>query len=389
MLRGARLVVVDPRRTELAGLADVHLQGRPGSNVAVFNGLARLLIDGGLDRPRRSSPTRADGLDELREVLGRLLPPSTSSRSPASRRGSCALAARLYGTAEVPAIVYGLGVTEHAHGTDGVRTLANLAILRGAVGTERGGGVNPLRGQNNVQGASDMGALPDLLPGYQQVTDAGGPATGSARVWGVRAARAAGAADPGYVRRRPRRAGAARCTCWVRTSPRPTRTARTCGPPSRPASSSSSQEIFLSETARLADVVLPAASFLEKDGTFVNFDRRFQRVRPALRAARRRPYRLRHPARRSRASSARTSAVHAGRGAWPSAPPSRRCSPASRHERLDRDGALHWPCRSETDPGEATLYSDAVRDTERAGRSCTPSTYLPPGEQPTRVPVHA
>ncbi|MGI8334293.1 molybdopterin-dependent oxidoreductase [Actinomadura scrupuli] len=169
VLGGARLIVIDPRSTELAVLADVHLRGRPGSNVAVFNGLARVLIDEGLT-DRDFLAGRATGLTELTALLSDY-PPDRVARIAGVPPEGLLAAARLYGGARRPAIVYGLGITEHAHGTDGVRTLANLAILKGAVGTLGCCGVLPLRGQNNVQGASDMGALPDLLPGYQPVTD--------------------------------------------------------------------------------------------------------------------------------------------------------------------------------------------------------------------------
>jgi formate dehydrogenase major subunit len=278
----------------------------------------------------------------------------------------------------VPTIFYGLGVTEHAHGTDGVRTLANLAILRGAVGTTRGGGVNPLRGQNNVQGASDMGALPDLLPGYQRVTDDAARQRVS-EAWGVPVPALPGLRIPdmfagaldgrvralyvmgediaqtdpnsGYVR-----AAIEACELVV------------------------SQEIFLSETARLADVVLPASSFLEKDGTFVNFDRRFQRVRPALLPP----------------AGARTDfailldvarALGADLGVATPAEAMAECATVAplfagiSHERLDRVDALPWPCRSADDPGAAHLYRNGFETPSgRAGLAAV--DWLPPGEQP-------
>ncbi|HEX7746312.1 MAG TPA: molybdopterin-dependent oxidoreductase, partial [Micromonosporaceae bacterium] len=171
VLRGARLVVVDPRHIDLADLADVHVQARAGANVAVFNGIARVLLDEGY-ADETFLRERASGLAELSDVL-RDQPVERMAQVAGVAGETLIAAARTYGAAQRPAIVYGLGVTEHAHGTDGVRTLANLAILKGAVGTPDSCGVLPLRGQNNVQGASDMGALPDLLPGYQPVVDAG------------------------------------------------------------------------------------------------------------------------------------------------------------------------------------------------------------------------
>jgi formate dehydrogenase major subunit len=382
VLGGARLIVVDPRRTALARVADVHLRGRPGSNVAIFNGLARLLIDGGWTDDDFLA-ARTDGLAPLREVLAEY-PPERVEQLSGVPPDALRAAARRYGTAQAPSIFYGLGVTEHAHGTDGVRTLANLAILRGAVGTSRGGGINPLRGQNNVQGASDMGALPDRLPGYQPVTDPAvrarfGAAWGAAipAEPGLRIPQMFDAAVDGKVKAlyvfgenvaqtdpdsAHVRAALAACEVVI------------------------SQEIFLSETARLADVVLPGASYLEKDGTFVNFDRRFQRVRPAL-----------APPGRARTDFAVLHAVAAALGAdLGCRRPADALTECARltpvfaglsHERIDRDGALHWPCRSADDPGEARLYQHHFATANgRAHLAARP--WLPPGEQPdARYPL--
>ncbi|GAA1388090.1 formate dehydrogenase subunit alpha [Catellatospora chokoriensis] len=374
-LSSAKLVVIDPRRTALAKIADVHLAGTPGSNVAVFNGLARIMLERGwIDEQFLAQ--RADGLDELREQLAWFTPEQVAEISGVTPQALLD-AARLYGTAGFPSIIYGLGVTEHAHGTDGVRALVNLAILRGAVGTGRGGGVNPLRGQNNVQGASDMGALPDLLPGYQPVADP--QARGRCeQIWGcplpqrpglripqmfdaaldgrVRALYVFGEniaqtdPDSGHVR-----AALDACEFVI------------C------------QEIFLTDTAQAADVVLPGASFLEKDGTFVNFDRRFQRVRPALR-----------PPGLARTDFEIINAVAVALGTDLGCPtPSQALDECARvaplyagisHIRLDRDGPLHWPCRSPDEPGEARLHQESFATPNgRAQLAARP--WLPPGEQ--------
>ncbi|MFI6495214.1 molybdopterin oxidoreductase family protein [Streptomyces sp. NPDC050564] len=169
VLHGAKLVVADPRAVGLALHADVHLRPRPGTNVALFHGFAHVVLAEGL-ADEEFLRERAVGLPELTELLADY-PPDRVADITGVPAADLVAAARLYGRARRPAILYGLGVTEHLHGTDGVRSLTNLAILRGAVGTDRGYGVNPLRGQNNVQGASDMGALPDFLPGYGRVSD--------------------------------------------------------------------------------------------------------------------------------------------------------------------------------------------------------------------------
>ncbi len=376
VLAGARLVVADPRRTGLARIADVHLRCHPGTNVAVFNGIARVLLDEGwIDGEFLAA--RTDGLDDLRALLVDY-PPERVAEISGVPAGLLREAARLYGTADAPSIVYGLGVTEHAHGTDGVRTLANLALLRGAAGTTRGGGVNPLRGQNNVQGASDMGALPDMLPGYQPVTDPAVRARFSA-AWGVEVP-----ARPG--RRIPEMFDAALRGDLkalyvfgeniVQTDPDSGHV--------RAALSACdlviSQEIFLSETALAADVVLPGATYLEKDGSFVNFDRRFQRVRPSLQPP----------------GDARTDfdVIHAVAGALGHdlgcSNPADALDECARltpvfagisHQRLDLQGALHWPCRSATAPGEARLHQQRFA-TPNGRAQLVARPWLPPGERP-------
>ncbi|QIZ38688.1 formate dehydrogenase subunit alpha [Saccharopolyspora sp. ASAGF58] len=376
VLAGARLVVVDPRRIELAALADVHLQNRPGSNVAVFNALAHQLIDDDhiahdfLDQ-------RTTGFDEAAALLQDYRPDTVAGIANVPPAALVA-AARIFGRAEHPVIVYGLGITEHAHGTDGVRTLANLAILRGAVGTPGCCGILPLRGQNNVQGASDMGALPDTLPGYQPVTDAA-VRDRFAAAWGhpvperpglripqmfdaaingnVRALYVIGEdiaqSDPntGHVRAALRACDLVVC-----------------------------HDLFLSRTAEHADVVLPAASFLEKDGTFVNFDRRFQRVRPALTPPGQADtdFGILHRLAR---------ALDADLGCHTPAEALTECAALTpvfagiSHHRLDTEGPLHWPCQAPDQPGEAVLYRERFSTPDgRAALAALP--YLPPGEQP-------
>ena len=376
VLRGARLVVADPRAVGLATHADVHLRPRPGTNVALFHGLAHVLLAEDLV-DHSFLRDHAAGLPELTELLADYTPDraATLTGVPAA---DLVAAARLYGRAERPAIVYGLGVTEHLHGTDGVRALANLAVLRGAVGPGRGFGVNPLRGQNNVQGASDMGALPDVLPGYGKVTDPAVRARAE-EVWGH-----AVPDRPGL--RIPEMFAAARDgrlkALWVigedvcATDPDANRVAEaleTCP-------FVVCNELFLSETARHADVVFPAASWLEKDGTFVNFDRRFQRVRPAVAppGQARSDFEIVH---------AVASAMDADLGCSTPADALAECARLTphfaglSHQRLDREGAVPWPCHAPGRPGQATLYRERFATPDgRAHLAATP--YLPPGEQP-------
>ncbi|MFD8387349.1 formate dehydrogenase subunit alpha [Streptomyces sp. NPDC059679] len=376
VLHGAKLVVADPRAVGLALHADVHLRPRPGTNVALFHGLAHVLLAEGL-ADEEFLRERATGLPELAELLDDY-PPDRVADITGVPATDLVAAARLYGRARRPAIVYGLGVTEHLHGTDGVRSLANLAILRGAVGTGRGYGVSPLRGQNNVQGASDMGALPDFLPGYGKVTD---PAVRSRAeaVWGTPVPGRPGLRIPDMFA--AARAGDLRAL-WVigedvcATDPDANQVARaldTCP-------LVICNELFLSETARHADIVLPAASWLEKDGTFVNFDRRFQRVRPAV-----------PPPGEARTDFEIVQAVATAMGIDIGCPaPTEALAECGRvapvfaglsHGRLDRDGAVPWPCPDTGRAGEAKLYEERFATADGRAHLAAPP-YLPPGEQP-------
>ncbi|KAF0647355.1 hypothetical protein K701_23835 [Streptomyces fradiae ATCC 10745 = DSM 40063] len=376
-LEGAALVVADPRAVGLAVHADLHLRPRPGTNVALFHGIAHVLLTEGL-ADTAFLRARATGLPELTELLAGY-PPERVQDITGVPAGDVVAAARLYGRAERPAIVYGLGVTEHRHGTDGVRTLANLAILRGAVGTDRGYGVNPLRGQNNVQGASDMGALPDVLPGYAKVSDPSARAVAEA-VWGAPVPPRPGLRLPGMFA--AARAGTLKAL-WVigedvrATDPDANRVARALDACPFVVCS----ELFPSETARHADVVLPAAAWLEKEGTFVNFDRRFQRVRRAV-----------PPPGEARSdfdivrSLARVMGADLG-----CATPADALAECARlaaplfgglsHARIDREGAVPWPCPDPGAPGEAKLYGRGFATPDgRAHLAAAP--YLPPGEAP-------
>jgi formate dehydrogenase major subunit len=376
VLRGAKLIVADPRAVGLALHADVHLRPRPGTNVALFHGLAHTLLTEGLT-DEEFLRDRATGLPELTELLDDY-PPDRVADITGVPASDLVAAARLYGRAQRPAIVYGLGVTEHLHGTDGVRSLANLAILRGAVGSDRGYGVNPLRGQNNVQGASDMGALPDLLPGYGKVTDPTARARAEG-VWGVWVPERPGLRIPEMFA--AARAGALRAL-WVigedvcATDPDANRVAEALDACPLVVCN----ELFLSETARHADVVLPVASWLEKDGTFVTFDRRFQRVRPAVPA----PGEARSDFDVVRILAA---AMGADLGCSTPADALAECGRVApvfaglSHGRLDREGAVPWPCPDPGLPGQAKLYAERFATPDgRAHLVAVP--YLPPGEQP-------
>ncbi len=275
--KGVRLIVVDPRRTQLARAADHWLPLRPGSNVALLNGLAHVVIRDRL-HDEDFIAARAEHFQAFADNVREYTPERVAAITgvPAA---DLEAAARLYAQADRALILYGLGVTEHHDGSLGVMGCANLALLTGNVG-RKGAGVNPLRGQNNVQGACDMGALPNVLPGYQSVQDEAARAK-FAQAWGCSLP-----ADKGlkfteawhHARRKRVRAAYIIGHNPAATDPHTSRVVEALDA----LDFLVVNEIFLTRTAQLADVVLPAAAFAEKDGTFVNADRQVQRVRKAL-----------------------------------------------------------------------------------------------------------
>jgi formate dehydrogenase alpha subunit len=277
-LKNKTLIVIDPRRLDLVKHATLWLRQRPGTDIAVINGMMNLIIQENL-HAQDYIAERTEGFEALKETVAKYTPEYVEQISgvPAAdlRR-----AARLYGEAKAASIVYAMGITQHTVGTDNVKTLANLSMLCGNVGIE-GGGVNPLRGQNNVQGACDMGGLPNVFSGYQPVTDAKARAKMEA-AWGVtNLPDWVGLTMTGMVPVIPE--GKIKALYIVGENP------VVSDPDSDHLVKAFQkldflvvQDIFLTETARLADVVLPATTFAEKDGTFSNTERRVARVRQVI-----------------------------------------------------------------------------------------------------------
>jgi len=282
---GAKLIVIDPRRIDLVKSphinADFHLQLRPGTNVAMVNALAHVIVTEGLmDEKFIAERCEDRAFAQWRDFISRAenSPEATEVHTgvPAHLvRG----AARLYATGGNAAIYYGLGVTEHAQGSTTVIGIANLSMLTGNIGRE-GVGVNPLRGQNNVQGSCDMGAFPHELPGYRHVSDASARALFEAE-WGVELQ-----AEPGL--RIPNMFDAALSGTFmglycqgediVQSDPNTQHVTHAL----EQMECIVVQDIFLNETAKYAHVLLPGSSFLEKDGTFTNAERRISRVRQVM-----------------------------------------------------------------------------------------------------------
>ena len=277
---GAKLIVVDPRRLELCDFATLWLPLQPGTNVPVFTAMARVIVEQGLVN-QDFIDRRTEGFADFAESLERFSPEFAESVSGVDRE-LIVEAARMYARADRGAIYWGMGISQLAHGTASALSLVNLALLTGHVG-RRGTGLNPLRGQNNVQGASDMGAMPFHYPGYMPV-DSPGIAEKWETAWNV---------EPGGLNRQ---LGLTTTEILSEVRPGGVRALYIMG--ENPMMSEPNlnhtrrqmqgleflvaQDLFINESGAFADVFLPAASFAEKDGTFTNTDRRVQRVRRGL-----------------------------------------------------------------------------------------------------------
>jgi formate dehydrogenase major subunit len=376
-LRGANLVVVDPREIELARYADLHLPVRPGANVLLLNALAHVVITEGLVDEDFASD-RVDGLDDYREFITQFAPERVAAEcgvEPETVRAAARLVAQ-----DRPALfVHGLGATEHEQGTEGVMCIVNLALLTGNVGRP-GAGVNPLRGQNNVQGAAHMGCDPRRLTGYAPIDEA---RDHFESVWGAPVP-----AQPGLDAMEMVAAAAAGRlkALWVigwdvqLTNPQVDATRAAL----RNAEIVVVQDLFLNETAReLASVFLPAAGSFEKDGTFMNSERRIQRVRSAI-----------EPAGDTKPDweilcAAATALGHGDKFAfgsplevWEEIRRVWTVGAGITYERLDRERGLQWPCPTEDHPGTGILHRETF---PRVGKRATLRRigYQPTSESPT------
>lgn len=348
--RGAKIIVADPRRIPLVRHADIHLQLKPGTNVALLNAMAHVIIREGLYDSAYIAE-RVDGFDALAARVEHYTP-EMAAEICGLKAADIEAAARMYAGVEKAGIYYTMGITQHATGTNNVMAISNLALLCGNVGIENAG-VNPLRGQNNVQGACDVGALPDVYPGYQKVDN---PAVREKflKAWNVEAlSESIGRTVPkimdGAVD------GSIKMLYIMGENP------MVSDPDIHHVSHALDsldflvvQDIFLTETAEKADVVLPVACFAEKDGTFTNTERRVQRVRKAVPA----PGEARSDLEIFQELMARI-----GYDEKTTTPESVMKEIAAvtpsyggiSYARLETE-ALHWPCPADDHPGTATLH---------------------------------
>ena len=274
---GKKLIVVDPRRIGMAKFADIYLQPKPGTDVAWINGFINAIIEEGLENKEYIS-NRTEGFNELKESVKKFTPEYVEEITGIPKE-DLKKAARMYAEAEKGSIYYAMGITQHSNGTGNVKSLANLSMLCGNVGIE-GGGVNPLRGQNNVQGACDMGCLPNNYPGYQKVFDEASSSKFK-KAWNTEVSKEVGLTIMDMFKGMDE--GKVKALYVMGENP------LLSEPDISHAEESLKkldilivQDIFMTETAKIADIILPTASFAEKNGTFTNTERRVQMVRKAV-----------------------------------------------------------------------------------------------------------
>lgn len=371
---GGKLIVADPREIPLSRKATLWLRHHPGSDVALLSGMARVILDEGL-YDHKFVAERCENLEAFRESL-KAFDLATVERLTGVPAATIVEAARLYATSKPAAILYAMGITQHSHGTDNVFAVANLAMLTGNIGRP-GSGVNPLRGQNNVQGACDVGALPNVFTGYQAVNIPDLRKKFEA-AWGVPLR-----SEPGLTVTEMFKAaveGKIKALYQVGENP------LVSDPDSKHVEEGAKtlefyvvQDIFLTESAKHAHVVLPAASFAEKEGTFTNTERRVQRVRKAVESP----------------GEAKSDwwivcqiAQKMGAKGFDYRDESQIMEEIAKLTpsyggislaRLDKEGGLQWPCPTEEYPGTPILHTQAF---SRGKGKFMPVVYRPPAETP-------
>lgn len=371
---GSKLIVINPRRIGLVQHADLWLRPRSGTNVPLLMGMCRVILDNGWQDDAFIAE-RCENFDALKESLSQYDLESVSRITGVSA-ADITEAARMYAQNSPASLMYAMGICEFSHGTDGVMAVGNLAMLTGNIG-KPGAGVNPLRGQNNVQGACDMGALPTGYTGYQTVSD---PANQEkfARAWGK-----APGLKPGLTLSEMFDAA---CTGKIKamyiigenpmlSDPNLEHIEKAL----RSLEFLVVQDIFPTETTALAHVVLPGASFAEKDGTFTNTERRVQRVRKAI-----------EPVSGCRPDWLVTCQIAQKMGApgFDYKSPHDIMNEVNRlapsfggisYERLEECGSLQWPCPTPEHPGTPVLHAHVFT---RGRGKFMPLSYRPPVEMP-------
>jgi formate dehydrogenase alpha subunit len=379
LFNGAKLIVADPRKIDLVKYTEkfggIWLRQKNGTDVAWLNGMMNVILQEGL-LDEEFVKARTEDFAALKKVVSQYTPDKVEKITgiPAA---SLITAARLYGQAEKGSIVYAMGITQHVTGTDNVKSIANLAMLTGNLGRDSVG-VNPLRGQNNVQGACDMGGLPNVFPGYQAVTEAALQQKFE-KAWNAKLSNKVGltvvemmnAADEGKVK-----------ALYIMgenpmvSDPNLSHVQKAL----EAVDFLVVQDIFMTETAQLADVVLPAASFAEKEGTFTNTERRVLWVEKALNLpgqakndweiiqelSKRMGYPMAYASVQEIIAEINTAAPsYAG----------------ITYERLRAGERLQWPCPNPQHPGTKYLHREKF---SRGLGKFFPIEFIPPTELPDK-----
>jgi formate dehydrogenase alpha subunit len=392
--RGVKLVVADPRAIGLTEIAALHLRHAPGTDVALVNGLAHVILENGW-QDAEFIRSRTEAFEAFRSAVAGYSP-ARVARLTGVPPEQLHAAAEMLARAKPMAVVWAMGITQHTTGVTNVLALGNLQMLLGNMGVP-GGGVNPLRGQNNVQGACDMGALPNLFPAYQPVADAAVRERFAAawRLAGEDGSPAGPQLEPApglTVTEMIGACGDQRLRGLYILGENPTMTdpdvnhVKAC---LARAEFVVLQEIFPSDTAQFADVLLPGVTWAEKDGTFTNTERRIQLVREAIE-----PLGDARPDWAITAELARRILAHRGlrpagpHAAWDYASPGRildEIAALSPHyagvtrERLERGDSPHWPVKDASHPGTPILH---VGSFTRGKGKFHPCEHVPAHELP-------
>ena len=347
----AKLIVADPRRIDLVDYAQLWLQQKPGTDVALINGMLNVIISRGWLN-KTFVDERTEGFEALADSVKDYRPEAVEKITgvPAN---DIVEAARLYAQSPSSSILYAMGITQHATGTNNVLALANLSMVAGQIG-KPSSGVNPLRGQNNVQGACDMGGLPNFYPGYQRVDDEG-VRQKFEKAWGVSLSARSGLT----LMEMMKGIAEGKIKALFILGENPLLSDPDAGKVKEELQKLDLlvvQDIFMTETTELAHVVLPGVSFAEKEGTFTNTERRVQRVRKAIEPvgnsrpdwqilcdlATRLGYRMNYSSPGEIMDEIATLTPSYG---------------GIRYGRLE-DGGLQWPCPTQDHPGTPILHKD-------------------------------
>lgn len=383
--RKVKLIVADPRRIDITEFATLHLRHKPGTDIALINGLMYLILEKGW-HDQAFIDARTEGFEEFKATVMQYPPDKVAqiTRVPVEKLYA---AAEILGTCKPTAVVWAMGITQHIVGVRNVMDLANLQMLLGNLGVP-GGGVNPLRGQNNVQGACDMGALPNVYPGYQPVTSEEAQKKFEA-AWGVPLSNKVGMTVtemiPGILE------GRTRALYMLGEDPvmsdPDSAHIRKC---LAACDFIALQEIFPSETSKYADVLLPGVSFAEKSGTFTNTERRVQLVRKAIEATgeAREDWRIIAELAQRIIALGPRKPVGGSHADWSYASPSdimaeiNALTPSYAgvtHDRLAKGERLHWPVKSIEHAGTPILH---IGQFTRGKGKFAPIDHVPPAELP-------